>query len=89
MKIQVTQGDIDNGVPNDRCNCPVARAIQRVIPPGLSVYVYGDRVEFFAVGCEARIGLPYVAKNFIEAFDNGYGGFPEPIEFEIADITVT
>lgn len=29
MIIEVTQDDIDNGVPNDHCNCMVARAVRR------------------------------------------------------------
>lgn len=29
MIIEVTQEDIDNGVPKDHCNCMVARAVRR------------------------------------------------------------
>ncbi len=27
--VEVTQDDIDNGIPGSRCDCPVARAIKR------------------------------------------------------------
>jgi len=32
MDVEVTQDDIDNGVPEDPCNCPIALALNRAFP---------------------------------------------------------
>jgi hypothetical protein len=77
MTIQVTQEDIEGGVPRDGCLCPIARSIKRALKTGL-VEVDTDRVQLYA---DARVPLPDKAQVFISLFDDDRP--VEPFEFEL------
>lgn len=74
MKIDVTQKDIDDGEPDNECECPVALAIRRAL--GLEsrhgayvedvVVVNGSGV-IWALGVAYR--TPAVVKQFVDEFD--------------------
>ena len=76
MKIQVTQEDIDNGLPRRIDFCPVALAVRRAFPKNEQVYVGGDRI---LIGGR-RYHSPSVVFDFISLFDSQAGGLP--FEFE-------
>lgn len=76
MRIFVTQEDIDKGVPNDDCKCPVALAISRVRS---TADVHVDR-RYIDVGYQS-FTTPEPASAFIRAFDAGQP--VEPFEFEL------
>ncbi len=71
--VQVTAEDIANGEPLERCACPVALAIQRLLKPELTV----DVMTTFAFVYlhpkqwpEARIDWPLEVQSFIRRFDD-------------------
>lgn len=70
MKIEVTARDIEKGLPEDKCGCPVALAIRRAT--GLEVSVWCSMSV--KVGRE-YIDLPDEAEDFINRFDQG-----EPVQ---------
>jgi hypothetical protein len=70
MKIEVTREDIDNGLPGEPRDCPVAFAIRRATKNRL----------VFVSNYKAHIGdgiayLPDAATEFIQSFD-----LDEPVE---------
>jgi len=78
MKINVEQRHIDNGVPHDGCNCPVALALKDYynmydgITVGHAAYsIYKDQMYWF----------PREVTRFILDFDGGLT--VNPISFEI------
>lgn len=90
MVIQVTQGDIDRGVPNNPRGCPIARALNRslkvadvLVDVGGINFLLGDcgldgdgeDLEYVSVA-----NLPQVSR-FINAFD--YNEEVQPFEFEL------
>ena len=77
MKIQVTQADIDNGIPEDDCRCPIALALKRA---GYPAYVGDFKVEM-EDGTEVL--LPDSARHFIERFDRDFTSV-SPFEFDLA-----
>lgn len=66
MKITVTQEDIDNGERGDECRCPIALALNRIVPGG-KVHSYSAELP---KGRE-EIPLPSAACYFVEKFDTG------------------
>jgi hypothetical protein len=79
MKIEVTQEDIDRGIPEDPTSCPVARAVRRAFPDAKQIGVdYGEVVvddNEWIVNAGTAI--------FIEDFDRG--DKVEPFVFELDD----
>lgn len=73
LRVEVTAEDIDRGLRNSRCWCPVARAIKRALAgpdhgpliPDAAVLVSGSQVEIY----DGRADLPPEAVAFIRAFD--------------------
>jgi len=88
VTISVTQEDIDDGIPEDDCSCPIALAIRRVLPPDLEVTCvmipfYGPALA--TIG-EQDCPLPDECKEFIEFFDNMPPAMlnqPRPFSFEM------
>ena len=84
MKIEVTQKDIDLGVPEDTCNCPVARAAKRVL--GARRYpfleVSDERIYLHSGWWEGK-PLPEDARQFIRDFDRGWT--VEPFTFSLEE----
>jgi hypothetical protein len=76
MNIQVTEDDIEQGVPFDPCRCPVALAIKRA-----------TRRRHIIVGESAleigrlRYHTPHELRRFIEGFD--LGRTVSPFSFDI------
>ncbi len=90
MKIQVTYEDIDNGVPNCKCNCPIALAIQDVHESIIRVLVYRFGIQTIVSTGGSRIyqqwfDLPISVKGFMGRFDASESC--EPFEFELAICT--
>lgn len=69
MKIEVTQQDIDNGVPGDAESCPVALACQRTIPGCHDLTVGDDTIEFDIDGDAMAFDLPAEVATFVHRFD--------------------
>ena len=78
MTIHVTQLHIDTGVPDARCECPVALAIQDAT--GRCLEVHSDSVEY---DLEKSVRLPERAINFIKMFDDWEPVEPFSFELEI------
>lgn len=87
MKIQVTQTDIDNGIPVNSCLCPIALAIARQTTlQNVEVDSYGHRRAFIDVGDSKAFPLPDICVGFMEKFDNEQK--VKPFSFEL-DIPLT
>lgn len=73
MKINVTQEDIDEGVPGSCSRCPIAKAFKRQNPT-LGVSVDGQVIQIFGpkpggYGRMWEAPLPEEAKYFVVTFD--------------------
>ena len=80
MKIEVTQEDIDLGVPGDNLKCAIARAIGRSVGP---CAVGPDAVRIFATG--QIIKLPPQVQRWVEDYDS----IPlAPVSKKVKPITV-
>lgn len=78
MVVQLTQADIDNGVPGDCLRDPVANALRRLTGVPWRVeqqYCYPDTIE------RRPYPTPRIVNKFVEAFDNGQP--VKPISFEL------
>ena len=86
MKIHVTQEDIDHGFRGDCKECPVARAVNRVLATGLYATAGVFTIAIFE-GYKAMLHRMHVEErvaNFIETFDHHNGrSFCQPFEFEL------
>lgn len=82
MTIEVTQEDIDKGVPENCSKCPVARAIERTLPnPSPSIAVDPEVIEWFD-GDQWQFRYTKVkVQTFIERFDAGKP--VKPFSFEL------
>ncbi len=63
--VEVSQDDIDRGIPNHKTLCPVARALRRVLSGNVEV----DGWCCVWMGKDISIDLPYNALWFIDRFD--------------------
>lgn len=85
-KIKVTKNDIKFGYPNSATTCPIARAVQRLLPDG-NVFVYPTEIEFCQLTeskhDHIRTKLPEEAVQFIRDFDTGNKVRPFTFELEI------
>jgi hypothetical protein len=76
VKIEVTETDIQRGIPENECRCPIARAFRRVfsnpqkmmleVTPALIRYISKQE---FGKGDWYRSKLPEKAVVFIKLFD--------------------
>jgi len=77
--VDVTQDDIDNGVPEDEHHCPIAMAVRRKVPTTECVTV--DVGQLLLVLQEHReqhfeADLPISAMKFVKNFDDGSSVHP-------------
>lgn len=77
MKIHVTAEDIEAGVQKCSQNCPIARAIERLLDDKRDLWVFASYVCVDG----AVIGMPQHASDFVVAFDAGKP--VSPIEFDL------
>lgn len=84
--IQVTQEDIDKGIPGDECNCPIALALKRdpQIDPD-TVCVDEGTVEYFSQGGDKFRGFAYYdMRRFITRFDKRESVEPEDFIIDVS-----
>ena len=81
MKITMIDQDVKNGARYNCRKCPIALAVKRQIDGQDTVYVEeGEvRIESYKGFGTIESKMPQIAKNFINAFDDG--DLPEPISF--------
>lgn len=81
FKIEVTQEDIENGVPCKSLYCPIALAVSRKL--GIPVYI-----GIYTVCAEHNdlAKLPYKATKWITQFD--IGRKVEPFSFDLDVMTI-
>jgi hypothetical protein len=72
ITVQVTQRDIRLGKHGDPWNCPIARAIKRVVRRGAMEGVIGS---YFYLGTETR-KLPAKAERFVSDFESKAEVYP-------------
>jgi hypothetical protein len=80
IKVEITQFDIEDGVPEDEFHCPIAVAIRRTLKPFI--------VEVSAVDVELQYGdgryekwtLSEEGKMFVSRFDDGLPVTPFTLE---------
>jgi hypothetical protein len=78
--VHVTQADIDEGRPGTTRECPIAKAVMRVIADCLWVSVYGfDCIWKLKNGSKYRAEIPVSGVRFIIRFDSCWEG--EPFRF--------
>ena len=95
-KVEVTQEDIDKGIPEDCNNCAVALALKRKYKTDdVSVSIPDDYVLIKVRGEELNIKYNYENDilDFIDIFDRDYSNYsieeykgrylPQPFEFEV------
>ncbi len=86
VKVEVTQQDIENGVPGHPWHCPIARALSRALGDCGLVFEYAgvgyDRVRILRRGASDLVGpLPIFMQAWIRDWDVEQRG--TPIKFEI------
>lgn len=81
MTIHVTAEDIENGIPQDACHCPVALAVKRAT--GSDDVDINDDICIGFPGQDVRdvFEAPDEVCDFVAAFDN-YEGV-EPFSFDL------
>ncbi len=85
MKISITRYHIDHGHKCDSGSCPVALAIQELLPTK-KFDVYKTYVDFGdQFGMNECVDLPNKARTFIREFDNPDQDpkWLEPLDFEL------
>ena len=95
-KVEVTQEDIDKGIPEDCNNCAVALALKRKYKTdNVFVSIPDDYVLIKVRGEELNIKYNYENDilDFIDIFDRDYSNYsieeykgrylPQPFEFEV------
>ena len=70
VDIEVTQDDIDKGIPKSACDCPIALAVARAAK-GCQVSVGNTSVAFSRSYSTLHVLLPEAPRAFINAFDTG------------------
>ena len=79
VTVDVTQADIDAGVKRKCDQCPIARAVRRVVGADKEVTV--NPVSIYIDGGYWR--TPLEASNFISDFDNGHPVVPFSFEVNV------
>lgn len=77
--VEVSVGDIVNGLVSDEHYCPIALALRR---QGVEVSV-GEDILFDRLGGAYERDLPDEAQEFIHRFDNGEPVYPFSFEIEV------
>jgi len=83
IPVVMIQNDIDDGLPNDPLNCPIAQTMRRI--GAESVEVCSLTMEFYwpATRTTYTILLPSTARKFIKRYDDDNGEPVNPITFEL------
>ncbi len=83
LHVNVTQGDINKGVPSSECLCPIALAANRAVrQAGLGArLVRVNRVKLM-ISRAAPKSLPPEARRFIDEFDYYGGRWVKPFGFD-------
>lgn len=86
LHIHVTRDDIQRGVPQDPCRCPIARAVNRAadilgLEAAVSAYLMtltqeGEQRFYFCA-------TPDIASRFVADFDAGTAS-GDPFEFDLS-----
>lgn len=93
--VEVTQQDIDTGIPSEACDCPVAKAIARLCKSDVSISVCCDIIIFAYYNektkdaKEAQIDLAdnpkhIIVSKFVYEFDSNYNSGPPQLSEDIA-----
>ena len=83
FEIEVTQDDIERGVPGDAFVCPLALACLRAIPMFLSVSPW--TLEIGPPNDGLFVPLPDMARQWCERFDGGQTVSPLRFSVKIED----
>lgn len=83
MRVEVTLNDIRNGTRRSSCWCPVAIAINRVLPNGYMVAVCSQSIMLTTPHREREIPTPKIVEEFVNTFDRFDPVLP--IEFDLPD----
>lgn len=83
MRIDVTQADIDSGERHECRSCPVALAVNRVLPGGL----HSEVSHYVAIVDEKcnwhrSFSIPEV-RRFVGQFDRGWPSDVSPFSFDL------
>ena len=84
LHVEVTQDDIERGIPEDGTSCPIAHAFRRAWGRKIEFAVDYASIEIYAL-CNHSVELPKEAKAFIDAFDNGVKGQPFAFDVTLPD----
>lgn len=79
MRIQVTQNDIDYGVRNSDCSCPVALAVNREVEGIDNISVCQDNITYKFGHAKYLSRLDISTVEWIRNFDEGL--FVKPFTF--------
>lgn len=71
VRINVTQGDVEAGLPNNAAYCPVARAVNRKLKEGYRSKISHSCGIYQNGVCEEVFDLPKKAYDWWNAFDAG------------------
>ena len=81
MTINVTEEDIENGVPGSLTNCPVACGLNR--ETGMKGWRAGPRYIYFSAGVIHRMNTPLDVLEFMRNVDNHRLDVIKPFSFEL------
>ena len=81
IKIEVTAGDIERGVPCHAYRCPVGRALARMFKHSVCVGEIDHRLTWRRVGVTKDHPLPPAVARFVHRFD--LGKKVRPFTFEV------
>ncbi len=79
MKIKVEHEHIDGGLKKSCRQCPIALAVQAVVPTSVSVW------DTYVIMNERSYRLPHIARQFIHDFDNDLTVVPFEFELPLED----
>lgn len=83
IHIEVTQDDINRGIPKNACRCPIALAVRRTTGVECAVRPCGSYLHQNGSGIDVvSFALPDIASRFIKMFDE-YGSV-QPFSFDIS-----
>ena len=84
IHVEVTQEDIERGIPEDGACCPIAHAFRRAWGRKIEFAVDYASIEIYAL-CNHSAELPKEAKEFIDAFDNARDVHPIAFDVTVPD----
>lgn len=85
ITFSLTEKDIKQGVRASCYQCPIAKALRRVVPNAIEISVLGRAAIISSIGNETVLPLSKKATRFINAFDAGKK--VKPANFRLLAIT--